>query len=273
MSSASGSVSQPVLPRRLDGLAMAVTGSASGIGRAIALRLAAEGAAVVCCDLHREPRPGGLDREPGVPTDELIRRDGGEARFVACDVTDARAVADAFAVIGDLGARPWGSVLAAGVFARDVSILEETEDEHDQILAVNERGVWLGLRAAGRLLADAGGGRIVAVASISGLVGLPDEPAYCASKAAVVGLVRAAALDLAPHQVTVNAVCPGFVATAMLASEVNDPDRRATLEAQAPLGRLATTDDVAAAVAYLVAPEAGFVTGVALPVDGGYTCR
>jgi NAD(P)-dependent dehydrogenase (short-subunit alcohol dehydrogenase family) len=261
------------VPRRLEGLAVGVTGASSGIGRAVALRLAAEGAALVCCDLGPAPRAGGPEPEPDVPTDELIRRRGGQARFVVCDVTDAGAVEAAFSLLGDGEGRPWGVVLAAGVFARDVSILEETEDEHDWILSVNERGVWLGLRAAARLLAGpGGGGRVVAIASISGLVGMADEPAYCASKGAVINLVRAAALDLAPHGVTVNAVCPGFIATALLADKLRDPAQRAQLEARAPLGRVGTTEDVAAAVAYLVAPEAGFVTGIALPVDGGYTC-
>lgn len=259
-------------PVRLRGRAVAVTGSSSGIGRAVALRLAREGAAVLCCDRDRAPRPGGLDAEPDVPTDELARRAGADARFADCDVTDPEAVDRALGTLREPPAAPWGIVLAAGVFARDVSILEETVGEHDRTLAVNERGVWLGLRAGARLLRDVGGGgRLVCIASVSGLVGLTDEPAYCASKGAVVNLTRAAALDLAPYGITVNAVCPGFVATAMLAGDLADPERRARLTAAVPLGRIGTPDDVAGAVAYLMAPEAGFVTGATLTVDGGYT--
>jgi NAD(P)-dependent dehydrogenase (short-subunit alcohol dehydrogenase family) len=104
-------------------------------------------------------------------------------------------------------------------------------------------------------------------------VGLPDEPSYCSSKGAVVNLVRAAALDLAPFDVTVNAVCPGFVETSMLAADLADPNRRSELESSAPLGRLGAPADVAAAVAFLASDDAAFITGVALPVDGGYTCR
>lgn len=250
-----------------------VTGAASGIGRAIALRVAREGASVLCCDVRASPRPGGLDAEPDLPTHAAIQRAGGRAEFRQCDVTDPASVEAAFAHMPSLG-QPWGSVLAAGIFTRDVSILDETVDEHDRLMSVNERGVWLGVRASARqLLGTGAGGRIVCVASISGLVGLANEPSYCGSKGAVVNLVRAAALDLAPHGITVNAVCPGFIATAMLAEEVRDPRRRKALEGATPAGRLGTPDDVANGVAFLLSPDTGFITGVALPIDGGYTCR
>jgi NAD(P)-dependent dehydrogenase (short-subunit alcohol dehydrogenase family) len=256
--------------RPLAGRRVVVTGASSGIGRATALRLAADGAAVVCCDRRREPRAAGGDA-PGAPTHELIRTRGGRARFAACDV---RAEGALEAAVGDELSQVWAVVLAAGVFRRDVSILDETAEEHDDVLAVNERGVWLGCRAAGRALVAAGrGGRIVCVASVSGLVGLAEEPAYCASKGAVVNLVRAVALDLAPHGITVNAVCPGFVATAMLADELADPHARRDLERATPLGRIGRPEDVAASVAFLVSDDAAWITGVALPVDGGYTCR
>lgn len=250
-----------------------MTGAASGIGRAIALRLARTGASVLCCDVRESPRLEGLDSNPAVPTHTAIQRAGGRAEFGPCDVTDPASVNAAFRQMLALG-QPWGSVLAAGIFTRDVSIVGETVDEHDRLMAVNERGVWLGIRASARQLLGAGvGGRIVCVASISGLVGLAQEPSYCGSKGAVVNLVRAAALDLAPHGITVNAVCPGFIATAMLAEEVRDTTRRKVLEQATPAGRLGTPDDVANGVAFLMSPQAGFITGIALPIDGGYTCR
>lgn len=257
----------------MNGRSVLVTGASSGIGRAIALRLGRAGAAVLCCDVRESSRPDGFDSDPEVPTHAAIERAGSRAEFMQCDVTDAQAVDAACERLSVLG-QPWGLVFAAGVFTRDVSILDETIEEHDQVMAVNERGVWLGLRAGARqLVAGGAGGRIVCVASISGLVGLEQEPSYCSSKGAVVNLVRATALDLAPHGITVNAVCPGFIATAMLAGDVADPDRRALLQRATPAGRLGTPDDVATGVAFLMSPEAGFITGVALPIDGGYTCR
>jgi len=254
--------------RRFSGHAALVTGASSGIGRAVALRLASEGAAVLCCDLVEAPVAG------GVPTVEMIRATGGTAAFAACDVAEEGALEHAVAAAGDLGPRLGIYVLNAGVFSRDVSILDETVEEHDRILRVNERGVWLGLRAAGRrLVAEGDGGKIVCMGSISGLVGLTDEPAYCASKGAVVNLVRAAALDLAPHRVSVNAVCPGFVETPMLRPALEDPQRLLRLKRSTPWPRLGRPEDVSAAVAFLASDDAEWVTGTALVVDGGYTCR
>lgn len=259
---------------RFSDKAVVVTGSSSGIGRASALRLGGEGAAVICADRREGPRSPEHEPDGSAPTDELIRRRGLSARFEPCDVGDEVQVDALFERVHPADPPLWAAVLCAGVFERDVSILEETASEHDRVMRVNERGIWLALRAAGRVLARQGsGGRIICIGSISGLVGLPDEPSYCSSKGAVVNLARAAALDLAPFDVTVNAVCPGFVETSMLAGDLADTSRRSELESSAPLGRLGAPADVAAAVAFLASDDAAFITGVALPVDGGYTCR
>lgn len=262
-----------MLTTRLADRAAIVTGSSAGIGRAIALRLAEEGAEVLCCDLRAGGADGECGDEPGSATHELIAARGGKAVFERCDVTDPVAVERTFSAANRLSKPLRIAVLNAGIFLRDASILEETVAEHDRIMNVNERGVWLGCQAAARHFVNGGtAGRIVCVASISGLVGLPAESAYCASKGAIVNLVRAAAADLAPHQINVNALAPGFISTAMTRSMFDDSEVRSGLERRTPWPRLGRAQDVAAAAAFLVSDDAEWITGVTLPVDGGYTC-
>jgi NAD(P)-dependent dehydrogenase (short-subunit alcohol dehydrogenase family) len=258
---------------RLAGCTALVTGSSSGIGRAIALRLAVEGADLLCCDLQEACAPGGFDEEPATSTHELIAARAGKARFEQCDVTDHRAVERAFRALDRMRHPLRAVVLNAGIFLRDASILEETVTEHDKIMRVNERAVWLGCQAAGRHFVERGlPGRIICVASISGLVGVPAEPTYCASKGAVVNLVRAAAVDLAAHAINVNAIAPGFISTSMTRSMLSDSAARAESERLTPWPRLGRPQDVAGAAAFLASDDAEWITGVTLPVDGGYTC-
>jgi hypothetical protein len=265
---------EPPAAGRLAGQGAVVTGSSTGIGRAVAFRLADEGAEVLCCDLRPEPRPEAWDAVDALPTHSAIQQRGGTAAFCECDVRAEASVEAAFGAADELSVPTSVYVLNAGVFAGDASILSETAAAHDLTLGVNERGVWLGCRAGARRLVAAGRpGRIVCIASISGLVGLANEPAYCASKGAVVSLVRAAAVDLARYRISVNAVCPGFVATAMLRPSLEDPIKRDQFARATPWPRLGRPADIAAAVLFLVSDDADWITGVALPVDGGYACR
>jgi NAD(P)-dependent dehydrogenase (short-subunit alcohol dehydrogenase family) len=258
---------------RLAGHSALVTGSSSGIGRAIALRLASEGAELLCCDLHEGCALGGFDEEPHTSTHELIAARGGTAQFEECDVADQHAVDRVFGALDGMSSPLRVVVLNAGVFLRDASILEETVTEHDTIMSVNERAVWLGCQAAAHhFVRRSLPGRIICVASISGLVGLPAEPAYCASKGAVVNLVRAVAIDLAAHAINVNAIAPGFIATSMTRSMLSDTTIRTELERQTPWPRLGRPQDIAGAAAFLASDDAEWITGVTLPVDGGYTC-
>jgi NAD(P)-dependent dehydrogenase (short-subunit alcohol dehydrogenase family) len=256
--------------QRLEGKVALVTGASSGNGRAIALRLAHEGAAVVCADLQPEARRGspGSDR----PTHEAIVDLGGRARFALCDVSDGEqvraAVETATAAFGRLDI----AVANAGVNLEIRDIMEERFEVYERVIAINQHGVWWTCKHAARaMVARGAGGRLIAIASVAGLAGLPAGAAYGASKGAVVQIVRTLALQLAPHGITVNAICPGWVRTAMTRETQSDPERLERVVAQHPLGRLGEPEDVAGAAFFLASDDASWVTGVALPVDGGYT--
>jgi len=256
--------------RRLGGKVALVTGASSGNGRAIALRFAREGAAVVCVDVREEPDPRG--GEQGAPTHEEVAAAGGRAAFVQCDVTDGEQVRAAV----ELAVRSFGrldiAVANAGINPAIHDLVDEPWAQYEQTVAVNQHGVWWTCKEAARQLVEQGeGGRIIAIASVAGLVGSATGVAYNSSKGAVLQLVRTLALQLAPHDVTVNAICPGWVRTAMTRETQSDPGLLARALALHPLGRLGEPTDVAGAAFFFASADAGWVTGVALPVDGGYT--
>jgi len=258
--------------RRLEGKVALVTGAASGNGRAIALRLAREGAAVVCADVREQPLAGGLDSSPNSATHALIEQEGGRAVFARCDVADGQQVVAAADAALEAFGRVDVAVANAGINPAVDDLVDESWENYLRTLDVNQHGVWWTCReAASRMIAQGEGGRIVVVASISGLVGVRSGTAYNVSKGAVVQLVRTLAVQLAPHGITVNAVCPGWVRTAMTRETQDDPERLAQIVASHPLGRLGEPDDVAGATFFFASDDAAWVTGVALPVDGGYT--
>ncbi len=236
-----------------------VTGAGSGIGRATALRLAVEGARVACVDLG--------DRASA--TAKTIAEAGGEAVALACDVTDAAACDRTIEHVLARFGRVTTLVNSAGV----ASLAQEKtpgSGEWTRVLDVNLSGTYYASRAALPALAATGRASITNLASIYGLVGGSLSPAYAASKGAVVNLTRQMALQWAPS-VRVNCVCPGFIETPMTAPVLGDPARRAPILQKHPLGRFGEPDDIAAAILFLASDDASFVTGVALPVDGGYT--
>ena len=240
-----------------------VTGAGSGIGRATAQRLAADGARVACLD---------IDAEGVTATVDQI---GGRALGIVADITDAEAVEAALAAAAaELDGLDWvANVAGVGDFTGDVT--ETPPQEWSRVLAVNLTGTYHVSRAAIPHLRAAGGGAIANVASQFGLVGCLGSPAYCASKAGVVGLTRAMALDHAGEGIRVNCVCPGPVDTPMLWSGADTPqlsERERLRTAERNLaGRSGRPEEIAATIAFLLSAEAGFMTGSIVTVDGGWT--
>jgi NAD(P)-dependent dehydrogenase (short-subunit alcohol dehydrogenase family) len=242
-----------------------LTGAASGIGRATALRLARDGNAVGCLDLQRDALHRLRDE---------IAASGGSAAVEVCDVADGaqveRAVAALAGALGGLDAV--GNIAGIGGFTGDVT---ETEPETwARNLDVNLTAAYLVARTAIPHLRAAGGGSIVNVSSQFGLVGCLSSPAYCAAKAGLIGLTRAMALDHAADGIRVNAVCPGPVDTAMLAASGDNPvaaeRERARTAHRNLIGRPSRPEEVAATIAFIASGEAGSITGSVVSVDGGW---
>lgn len=247
----------------LEGKHALITGGASGIGRATALLFAREGAAVAVAD---------RDEAGGHEIVDRIRSGGGRAVFVACDVTieaDCRRAVQT--VVEELGGL---DILFnnAGIIRR-ATVLDLSEEEWDRVMAVNVKGIFLMSKHAIPIMAAAGGGVIINTASGWGLKGGRNAVAYCASKAAVVNMTRAMALDHGAQKIRVNCVCPGDTDTPMLrdeARQLGEPEEQFLAEAASrPLQRIGTPEEVAQAVLFLASDAASFITGAALVVDGG----
>jgi len=251
---------------KLHGKIALVTGAASGIGRATALAFGREGARVVVAD-----RDGGGAEE----TVAMIRNAGGEVTMVRVDVAHegevARMVEHATQIFGGLDVA-FNNAGVEGPIGRTLAQL--TEAEWDRVIAINLKGAWLCMKHEIPAMLSRGGGAIVNCASIAGMVGFPGAAAYVASKHGMIGLTRTAALELARSGIRVNAVCPGVIDTPMIGRATGDnPDQRALYANAEPVGRLGSPDEVAAAVIWLSSPAASFVTGAALPVDGGWVAQ
>ena len=258
------------MSRPMEGKVVAVTGAASGIGRATAVLLARQGARVAVLD---------IDEPAGRAAVAAIHSDGGEAAFHHVDVTSGNGLSACFATIAGSWGRIDGLHNNAGTNGPTARIEEYAEEDFDRVLAVNLRAVWLGMKHVVPHLRAAGGGAIVNTASTASHVGYPGMSAYNASKHAVLGVTRSTALECAKWGIRVNCVCPGSIDTPMARDterRVNPADpaeARRAFAAQMPLGRLGEPEEVAAVVAFLLSDRAGYVTGSAYVVDGGLLAR
>jgi NAD(P)-dependent dehydrogenase (short-subunit alcohol dehydrogenase family) len=250
---------------RVAGKAAIVTGAGTGIGRAIALALAREGAKVAVA---------GRRREKLGEVAQAIRQAGGEVLVTVCDVSSEadsyRAVKDAEEAFGHV------NVLVNNAGALSVSTVESISvEEWDRLMATNLKGPFLMSRAVLPAMRQAGGGAIVNVGSVLGLVAMKDRAAYCASKGGVTMLTKAMALDHAQEKIRVNCICPAIVETDLIRElfSKSEEGRRArdTRLATLPLGKFGKPDDIAELAVFLASEESSWMTGTAIPVDGGLT--
>jgi NAD(P)-dependent dehydrogenase (short-subunit alcohol dehydrogenase family) len=234
-----------------------VSGAGGGLGRACAIELAKAGYVLVLVGRSEGP----LDE-----TAALVQDMGASVTTHVADITDAVAADAAVAMAGPL----WACVHAAGS-NRTGPTVDYSDNDFDFVMRANVRSTFVLFRAAARVMLRERGGRLVVISSQMGSVGYPGRAAYCASKHAVHGLVRALAVEWASARVTVNAVAPTFVDTPMTAPMLADVSFASDVLRRIPLGRLGTPEEVAVVVRFLVSPEASLVTGSVVAADGGWT--
>ncbi|MEH6389079.1 MULTISPECIES: SDR family oxidoreductase [Pseudomonas] len=246
------------------GKVVLITGAAAGIGKATAEAFAAQGARLILAD---------IDAIGGEAVVADIRERGGEAVFSRCNVADAEQVKALLAMIENDFGRLDCAFNNAGVEFEQHKLADGDEAVFDRIMDVNVKGVWQCMRFEIPLMLKHGGGAIVNTASIAALGAAPKMSIYSASKHAVLGLTRSAAVEYAKRGVRINAVCPAVIDTEMFrrAAEI-EPRKAEIAAAMHPIGRIGKAEEIAAAVLYLCSEGAGFTTGIALPVDGGSTC-
>ncbi|OJD31681.1 short-chain dehydrogenase [Diplodia corticola] len=290
------------MPNRLAGKTAIITGASSGLGRAIALAYAQEGARVACVDLfptlrdERDPVTGKARllterltaSSAAVPTHELLRQKhpASDAIFVQADLTVAADVERAVARVVEAFGRLDIMVNNAGISVesshpRVLRCHETPEADYDKTMAINTKGVFLGCKyALAQMLSQEplegqndDKGWVINTASIQGLLAYHGTPAYCASKGAVVQLTKQIALDYAKDRVHCNCICPGFLRTAMTANHQSSPAAQAKVDAAHPFGGMGEPEDAARAAVFLASDDVRWITGQPIVVDGGYSIQ
>jgi NAD(P)-dependent dehydrogenase (short-subunit alcohol dehydrogenase family) len=247
--------------KRFTGKVALITGGTSGIGRATAIAFAEQGADVVIA---------GRREAEGAESLTLVQKAGGQGLFVRVDVNDESEIEAMVAKTLERFGRLDFAFNNAGVGGLGRATMTATGDIYDQIMNINVRGVFFSMKHQIPAILQSGGGAIVNNASVLALRPSANSPIYSASKAAVVGLTKSAALEFAPKGVRINAICPAIIETDMTEQIRGDEQSRAYLLSRHPVGRFGQSEEVAASVLYLCSPEASFITGVALPLDGGF---
>ena len=254
---------------RLSGKVAVITGAGSGIGAATARIFAQEGAKVSLCDRNEDPVRAVMAN---------ILSQGGDAIAVQADVRSPEDVQNLVTTTSEHYGKLDVLFNNAGVRASRSTVVDLTEDEYEETMAIDLKGVWLCSKYAIPKMIKNGGGAIVNCSSVSALLGQPRQGVYNAAKAGVDALTKCMALDFATHNIRVNSVNPGWVKTQMNAAELEEISARGGQEYESilrlhPLGRLGTPEDIAWAVVYLASDEARWVTGSSLVIDGGYCCQ
>ncbi|KAI1357887.1 NAD(P)-binding protein [Xylaria arbuscula] len=258
-----------------------VTGSSSGLGRAIALAYAREGAAVICADLNREARAE-IAEEANLCTDDAIKANSGRATFVKTDVSIAQdfetLVAEAVKAFGRVDILVNNAGISMESRQAPTPVHETPESVWDTTMAVNVKSVFLGSKYAIRQMLQqephrsGHRGWIINISSIYGLVAGKTNPSYAASKAAVVNLAKQVGIDYAEHKIHSNAICPGYTQTAIFKDTIRNMDSFEAIQAMHPMG-LGVPEDIVGAAVFLASDEAKWITGAALAVDGGFTAQ
>lgn len=256
------STSSPFARLDLTGQVLLITGGANGLGRATAMLAAARGASVMI---------GDLEAGPAEEVVESIRAEGGRAAYRTVDVSREedieRLVSDTVHEFGGL-TRAFNN---AGFPSKGVPLKDVTLADWNHTIAVNLTGIFLGVKHEVRHMLVNGGGAIVNMSSIMGKVSVGNIPDYAAAKSGVLGITRVASTEYSGQGIRVNAVLPGAVITRILAPALEEPKMRAAMESGHPIGRFGTADEVAEVVLFLLSDAAGFITGSAYEIDGGYS--